>query len=187
MKSTTVSLFLSTLAILLPVTHALATPTQECVLTIPGVPGESTVVHNGIDVLTLSFGVREASRATSGTAGGRTGRPEFSEFIITKKLDKSSPKLMLSCASGTHYPHVTLECRKAGGERSREFYLRYVLSDVLVSSYQAVGSSGNDVPTDQVSFNFGQIDFTYHPQNPDGSQGAAVDACWDLRTERVCR
>ena len=187
MKSTGVSLFFSSLVILLPATQAFATPTQECVLTIPGVPGESTVVHNGIDVLTFSFGVREASRATGATGGGRTGRPEFSEFIVTKRLDKSSPLLMLSSASGTHYPHVTLQCRKAGGESSRQFYLTYTLSDVLVSSYQAVGSSGNDVPTDQVSFNFAQIDFTYHPQNPDGSLGAPVDACWDLRTERVCR
>ncbi len=94
---------------------------------------------------------------------------------------------MLSCAAGTHYHTGTITCRKAGGEGSRQHYLMYTLSDVLVSSYQAVGSSGSDVPTDQVSFNFAQIDFSYRPQNPDGSLGPPVDACWDLRAERVCR
>jgi type VI secretion system secreted protein Hcp len=186
MKSTNVTPFLSTVSILLFATQALAT-TQECVLTIPGVPGESTIVANGIDLLSFSFGVRNAPRATSASGGGRAGRPEFSEFIITKKLDKSSPSLMLSCAAGTHYHEATISCRKAGGESSRQVYLMYTLSDVLVSSYQGVGSSGSDVPTDQVSFNFDRIDFNYHPQHPDGSLGPPVNACWDLRAERVCR
>jgi type VI secretion system secreted protein Hcp len=180
-----VAVFLSAVAILLSATQAFATA-QECILSIPGVPGESTVVPNGIDVLTLAWGLHNAANAARATGSGRASRPEFSEFTITKKLDKSSPHLMLTCAEGAHYPHVILMCRKAGGERSHQDYLVYTLTDVLVSSYQEVGSSGNEIPTDQVSFSYGKIDFSYRPQNPDGSLGSPVDACWDLHAERAC-
>jgi type VI secretion system secreted protein Hcp len=184
MKSTSVPVFFSTLAMLLSA-KAFATG-ETCVLTVPGVPGESTSVPNAIDLLTFSWGLHNTTHVGATGGGAGAGRPQFSEFTITKKLDKSSPLLMLASAEGTHYPHATITCRKGGGERQQD-YLRFTLSDVVVSSYQVVGSSGNELPTDQISFNFSRVEFNYHPQEPDGSLGPPVNACWDLRTERVCR
>ena len=55
-------------------------------------------------------------------------------------------------------------------------------SDVLVSSYQTGGSThADDLPTDQISFNFGKIEMEYRPQNPDGSLDQPVMGGWDVQ------
>ena len=181
MKSTSVQVLFSTLTMLCA-TQAFAT--QTCVMSIPGVPGESTSVPNGIDLFAFSWGLQNSSHPLATGGGAGRSRPQFNEFSVTKRLDKSSPLLMLGAAEGTHYATVTISCRKVGGEREQE-YLKYVLTDALVSSYHSSGSS--DIPTDSISLNFSRVEFTYHPQNPDGTLGHPVVACWDLRSERSCR
>jgi len=178
-KTTSLPIFLS-LAMLLSATQASAQQ-SSCVLTISGVPGESTAVPNGIDLFAFSWGLQNTPR--TGEGGGAISRPQFNEFSITKRLDKSSPLLMLGSAQGTHYANATISCRKVSADRAQE-YLRYTLSDVLVASYQS--SASNEVPTDSISFNFSRVEFTYRPQNPDGSLGPPVTVCFDVRIGRSC-
>jgi type VI protein secretion system component Hcp len=56
---------------------------------------------------------------------------------VTVSARGASPTLRLHCATGAHYPAVTLNCRKAGGTQTE--YLRFKMTDVLISSYQVNG------------------------------------------------
>jgi type VI secretion system secreted protein Hcp len=149
-------------------------------LKLEGVPGESTdSKHAGsIDLLSFSWG--ETNSGTSGQGGGAgSGKVNPQDFHFVKKLDKSSPVLFISCATGKVFKTATVTARKAGGKQ--EDYLIFKLSDVLISSYQTGGSAGSDVvPTEQFSFNFAKLEMAYKEQKPDGSLGGEVKQAYDF-------
>jgi type VI secretion system secreted protein Hcp len=175
---------LSTLAVLMFATRASSdpppAPSSGCVIVINGLPGESTTVPDGIDLFSFGWGIENSPSRHS-----ERGRVEFNDLTITKKLDKSSPKLLLASAEGQRLPSATLTARKDGAQ---DPYLTVTLSDVLVSSYQTAGSCmDGGVPTDQVSFNYTKIDWTYRQQGADGGfVGNPVRTCWDVRAHRPC-
>ncbi len=166
-------------------------------LNLDGIKGESADdKHKGeIDIMSFSWGATNTGTNVSGGGGG-AGKVSFEDIHITKTVDKSSPLLMLACASGQHIKSAVLACRKAGGEQQE--YLKITLTDVLVSSYQS-GGHGHDVagnssadngqtfgpvPTDTISLNFAKITYEYKPQKPDGSLDSAVNAGWDIKANK---
>jgi type VI secretion system secreted protein Hcp len=154
-------------------------------LKIEGIEGESTDgKHKGeIDVESFSGGETQAGTAARGGGGG-AGKVSMNDFHFVMKINKASPKLMLACASGEHYKKAVLTCRKAGKEQQE--YLKWTLTDCLVSSYQTGGSSNGEVmPTDQVSLNFSKIEVEYKEQKPDGTLGGSVKAGWDLKSNKT--
>jgi type VI secretion system secreted protein Hcp len=84
--------------------------TGDMFLKIDGVEGEAKDKTHGkeIDVLAWAWG---ASNAGSGS-----GKVKVHDLTITKNVDSSSPKLLLACFAGTHYPSALLTVRKAGGQ-----------------------------------------------------------------------
>jgi len=114
-----------------------ATAAVDMFLKLDGVDGESVdKKHPGtIEVESFSWGMEKA--ASSGGGGGGAGLPAtFSDFTIHKLLDKSSPVLMLACATGQHIKSAQLYVRKAGGTQT-DFYV-VTLSDILVTSFPRV-------------------------------------------------
>jgi type VI secretion system secreted protein Hcp len=153
-------------------------------LKVDGVDGESTDdKHKGeIQLDSWSFGGTNAGSFSSGGGGG-TGKVALGDFHFVKKVDKSSAKLFTSCCTGEHLKKATLVCRKAG--KDQQEFLTIILSPVLVSSFQTGGSAGSDViPMDQVSLNYGKIEFKYKEQKPDGSLGGEVIGGWDVTTNK---
>jgi type VI secretion system secreted protein Hcp len=147
-------------------------------LKIDGIEGESTSdKHKGeIDVLSFSWGASQTASSTG--AGGGAGKVQFQDIHFTSNLSKASPKLMLACATGEHIKEVILT-GELSGKRGQKF-LEIKLTDVLISSYQSGGSSG-DVPTDSFSLNFAKIEFKYFPVNKDGSLGEPVSSGWNVK------
>ena len=128
------------------------------------------------------MGATNAGSFSSGGGGG-TGKVSMNNFNIVKKTDKASAKLFTACCTGEHLKTATLVCRKAGGEQQE--FLTIILTSVLVSSYQTSGSSGSDViPMEQVSMDFGKIEYKYKEQKPDGSLGGEVVGGWDVTTNK---
>jgi type VI secretion system secreted protein Hcp len=153
-------------------------------LKIDGIPGESNdAKHKGeIEVDSFSWGATNAGSHASGGGGG-TGKVVFNDLHFTTHVNKSSPLLMLACASGQHIKKAVLTCRKAGGDQQE--YYTVTLEDVMISSYQTGGHAGGDaIPTDQVSINFTSIKFEYKPQKADGSLDSAVNAGWNLKENK---
>jgi type VI secretion system secreted protein Hcp len=154
-------------------------------LKVEGVDGESTDdKHKGeIELESWSFGGTNPGSFSSGGGGG-TGKVALSDFHFVKKVDKASAKLFASCCSGEHLKTATLVCRKAG--KTPQEFLTIIMSPVLVSSFQGGGSAGSDVvPMDQISFNYGKIEFKYKEQKPDGSLGGEIIGGWDVTTNKV--
>jgi type VI secretion system secreted protein Hcp len=158
----------------------------DAFLKIEGIDGESTDLQHkdAIEISSFSFGVSNPTTISSATGGAGAGKAQFQDFHFTSSMTKASPKLMLSCATGTHIKKAELFCRKAGGnERAPVEFLKITLTDVLVSSYQT-GGSNDIIPTDQFSLNYAKIEFDYTPQKSDGSLDSAVTASWDLKANK---
>lgn len=150
-------------------------------LKLDGIDGESedSKFKGHIDLHSWSWGATNSGSSSTGGGGG-SGKVSMQDFHFVMPHNNASPKLMLACASGEHIKKAVLICRKAG--KDQQEFLKIVLSDVLVSSYQTGGSAHGDViPLDQVSINFGKIEHHYKPQKADGSLGAAVIAGWHVK------
>jgi len=150
-------------------------------LKLDPIKGESTDAKftGQIELQSFSFSCAQSGTQQSGSGGG-AGKVKFQDLHCTKPMDLASNKLMLACASGQHFPTVTLTCRKAGGDQNP--FCVYTLTDVLVSSYQCGGHGHSEIlPTDQFSMNFGSIKFEYGVQNADGSVGAMQPTGWNVK------
>jgi type VI secretion system secreted protein Hcp len=153
----------------------------------PDIVGESSDTKFGkaIEILSFSMGVSNPATIGSATGGGAGGKASFSPFSIMKRTDSASPVLMQGCASGVHYASAVLSLRKAGGATAL-VYLTYTFSEVFIESIQWSGSTGgDDVPTESVSFAYGQLQVSYQPQSKTGTaQGAAIPGGWSVLTNQ---
>lgn len=149
-------------------------------LKIDGIDGESrNADHKGeIDIGSFSWGASSDAGAAKGAGAGKVS---FTDIHFTKNVDKSSPMLMLAAAKGQHIKEAVLTVERSG-EKSEQF-LQVKLTNVVVSSYQQDGRSG-EAPTDGFSLSFAKIEFTYKPLNSDGSPGAAVTGSWDIKENK---
>jgi type VI secretion system secreted protein Hcp len=155
-------------------------------LKIPGIEGESTdSAHGGeIEILSWSWGESNASTHESGTTGGSAGKGHLQDMTCTLRASKATPKLMQYCADGKHITEETvLTCRRAG--ETPQDYLLIKMKPVYISSYQTGGSSGDIVPIDTVSLNFGAVKFEYCPQKEDGSLDAAIEGAFNVQTNEA--
>jgi type VI secretion system secreted protein Hcp len=161
--------------------------TTDFFLKLEGIKGESTdAKHKGeIEIESFSAGLTNSgSFANAPGAGGGSGKVSFQDIHFTKKVDSSSPLLMLACATGQHIKEATLICRKAGGDQQE--YLKIKLTDCLVSSFQQGGHGGDGtlIPVDQLGINFAKINFDYLPQDATGKVGNAIRSGYDLKANK---
>ncbi len=156
-------------------------------LKIGDIKGESLDdKHKGeIDLMSFRFSVRQPGGAAVVGAGGGVGKAQFGEFEFSKRIDSASAKLMLACASGQHFPEVTLTCRRAGGTQAD--FMKIKLENVLVSAYESLGGDANfkdTLPIDTFHLNFAKITYNYMAQNSDGTVGANTMTGWDLQANK---
>jgi type VI secretion system secreted protein Hcp len=151
-------------------------------LKIDGIPGESVdkAHKDEIELESFSWGETNSGAPQPGGGGGGAGKVQIQDLHVVALVNKASPTLMLACATGKHLKQAVLTARKAG--KGQQEFLVFKFSDVLVSSYQIGGSShGDQLPTDQVSFNFAKIEMEFRPQKADGTLDAGVKAGWDVK------
>lgn len=153
-------------------------------LKLDGIAGESTdAAHKGeIDVESWSWGVSNSGSTSSGGGGG-AGKASFQDFHFVTRISKASPALFLSCATGSHLKEANLSGVRDIGKAKGTDFLKYKLSDVLVSSVQH-GDSAADVPSEQFSLNFAKVEVSYFPQSGSGKIGPPVTAGYDLKANK---
>jgi len=165
MKTMTFALALTTFAVLSTASAQLAQvradraaprPAQSAVLAFT--IDDSELRSMSIRSSSLPFSADGAATQARGSGGG-AGKASFNDLSITMKANKATPMLMQYCATGQHYKKAVISVRKAGG-RPDEYYT-ITMSDVLVSSYQTGGSSGDSRPMESLSLNFSKIEFDY--------------------------
>jgi type VI secretion system secreted protein Hcp len=90
---------------------------SDVFLKVDGIKGESTDAYHKdeIEVVGWSWGASEVFivSVSGGTVGGK---PKFTDLVVTKPVDKTSPKLLRACLKVTHINEVVLTQRKAARE-----------------------------------------------------------------------
>lgn len=127
-----------------------------------------------------SFTVGAATPGISPTAD--KARPEIHDFYITMTTCRASPVLLLASATGEKFQQALLACRKPGG--GPQVYLKYLLTDVVVTSFQTSGSAADVVPTDSASLHFDKVEIEYREENPDGTLAAPVKVGYDKKAKK---
>ena len=143
-----------------------------------GVDGESINVHHKdqIEVMSWSWGVSQSGMGATGGGAG-SGKVSLQDFHFTRYVDKASPALFLRCASGVHFPTVSLRFTRPEFTTGEDYYV-ITLHDVTVTSIQSdrpevvAGSTLSPVPTERVSLNFQKIEMEYRPLVRDPATGA---------------
>ena len=135
---------------------------------------------NGIEISEFSFGAENTINISSATTGAGAGKATFKEFTVKKMVDNGSPKLLVTLGAGGHYKIVQLFLRKSGAKKGSTggAYLVFAFGMVAVKSLEWSGSSGDDVPTETVIFEYGELYVGYKPQKEDGSLGKLESGGW---------
>jgi type VI secretion system secreted protein Hcp len=138
-------------------------------LKIDGIDGESTDDRHKGEIEITSW---SASAATAATTSGKSKGACIKDITFTKTLDKASPLLLANAVSGMNIPAATFVARKAG--KDQQEYLKIELKDVIITSVQDAGSTGESVPMESITLGFGSLNLQYKAQKPDGSLGDVV-------------
>ena len=133
-----------------------------------------------IEVLSYSWGVSNAGSMAHGSGGGE-GKATFHDLSFTHNVDKASPVLMQSCATGVHLKEATITHRKSG--KGQQEYLIIKMNDVIVTSVSH-GGTGDGGSSENVSIAFAKVDMEYKPQKPDGSLDAGIHFKYDLKAQK---
>jgi len=147
-------------------------------LDLPGVPGDSQVkgFEKQIELNSFQFGLSNPVQMATDKVRGKA---TFSEFVVTKKLDKASPALMLRTANMAAFPSARLQVTRssATGEST---VVRYCLTNVQLTSFSQSGSGDGDLPSESVSLSYGTIVQSYTEQSADGKPGDVFTSGWDV-------
>ena len=138
-----------------------------------GIDGEAKDSNHDkwIDVLSIDYSI---TRDTSSTTARSIGAPIFSDIVVTKELDKASPKLAEAISTGKVIPKVEIHLTDG-----RQTYYAYELTNVMITSYSVSGDA-DDRPTEEVAFNFEQIRTTYTEYGSDGTKKGNVEYSWKV-------
>jgi len=152
---------------------------------INGIQGESRDKghKDEIDVLTWTWGLSNQVMAPSAGGGAGAGKVKFQDISFTHLVDKASPNLMLSCASGKHIQEARITVRRSDPTTPQEFLL-IKLQDVMVTGVQSSATRGPEGLMEQVTLNFAKVDFEYKAQKHDGTLEAGLHFNWDLKLNR---
>lgn len=136
--------------------------------------------QKAIAIDSFSFGIHNTVNIGSATGGAGAGKAQFSQFKITKAVDRTSPNLLLYAGRGAHIQQVDLYLRKAGGGKaSGAVFLQYSFKLVAVADVQWSGASGDDTVKEEVTFEYGALQVKYTSQAPNGGTGSTYTGGWN--------
>ncbi len=153
-------------------------------LKLDGIEGESVDKQHPkeIEVLSYNWAVTQSGSIGAGGGGG-AGKAVFDELRFVARLQKSSPKLFIACASGKHVKTGVLTVRKPGAKPFE--FLKLTLTDVLVSSYEHLApAEDSGGALEEVGLRFAKIKMEYTEQSKTGAAGGVTTAEWDLKTNK---
>ena len=113
-----------------------------------------------IELGSFQWGVGRSVTSTSKGSDTREGsEPSISEIVVSKRLDKASPKLWQDAVGGDFSNDVTISMTTTTKDKV-ETYLEYTLKEVGLSGYSASGGS-DDPPGESLSLNFAAVTWKY--------------------------
>lgn len=154
------------LAVFACISTTVASAAFDAFLKIEGIDGEVNAggITGAMGVADYSWGVSNTSVGSSGVA---TGKRVHKPLTFVKQIDKASPLLYKSCATGKHYDKATLVVRSSDGSGRIQLLMQYELEDVIITSVHVamgdVNGDGTAELTEQVTITFSKISWTHVP------------------------
>jgi type VI secretion system secreted protein Hcp len=131
-----------------------------------------------IEVLSYSWGVQQ----TLGPVDEGSGKANFQDFTIVHRIDKSTPALMLACATGSHFKDATITHRKSGKEPLE--YLIIKMDDLIITGVTHGGDTTGP-GSETVTLSFAKVDLEYRAQKQDGTLDAGIHFKYDIKGNKV--
>ena len=157
-------------------------------LKIDGIDGNvSSQGHTGwIGVNSLQHGVKRNLNVTPGKVADREGTtPQISELILTKKVDKASPRLFAASCSGGSQGTILIHACHTGSQL--ETFLQYTLSDGVISNYEVIGMSDEHSQElqEKLHINFTKMEMKFTPRDASNRAGHPIVSSYDLKTAKT--
>jgi type VI secretion system secreted protein Hcp len=152
-------------------------------LKVEGIEGESTDPDHKAwcELSSFSQGQQDARDDSVRTVG----RVAMEDILVTKALDKASPRLAAAVCKGTRFSEVQIHLITSFATGNKTYYA-YELKGVLVSSYHVDGSAGGDTaPTEEISLNFEWIRATYTEYDEDGRAQGTAEYTYDVKANKT--
>jgi type VI secretion system secreted protein Hcp len=133
-------------------------------LRIDQIPGEDPDQKHARWIQIMSFTFSGNTGGSAGMGSGMAGgKVTCQDFVVTKYVCQSSPKLFQYCCAGQQIKDATVEfCRSGQKSAEQEMFLKYDFADMIVSSYSTGGSAGDGgLPMETISFNFSKMNMEY--------------------------
>jgi type VI secretion system secreted protein Hcp len=155
----------------------------------PAINGGAAGEHRGeIEVLSWSHGFVQPTTPTRPFAGGGgVEQANHQNLSFTKYLDTSTNELLKFCWSGKQIGKATISCfRSASADDAKPVrYLEIIMEHVVISNYNVSGGPG-DVPVENVSLDYGTVQYTYldRKHTEAGDEGSNLPSGHDPEKER---
>lgn len=125
----------------------------------------------------FQWGVGRAVSIPHGAEDTREGsEPSVSEVVVTKRMEKASPKLWQDAVGGNFSTKVNIKFTTTTKDKV-ESYLEYELTDTGLSAY-SVSAGSDDPPQESLSLNFAKVTWKYGAVDAKGGSKPDVVG-WD--------
>ncbi len=134
-----------------------------------------------IVVDSFQYGVNRSMTSPSRASLSReASEVNISEIVVTKQMDKSSPKLWQEAVGGVLDSTVKFKFT-TGGKNETTIYGDFVLDGCGISAY-SMSSGADAMPIESLSINFTKITWSFTPTDEKGS-GTPEKVGWNLATQ----
>src|SRR4051794_18739393 len=132
-----------------------------------------------IELNSFQWGVgRAIGTAARGMETRESSEPSISEIVVTKRMDKSSTKLLMDAVAGDLSATVKFKFTTTTKD-TVDTFLAMEVENCGLSGYSL--SSGGDAPSESLSLNFTKVSMTYTGR--DSKVGGSPDTVgYDLTT-----
>lgn len=135
-----------------------------------------------IQLNSFQWGVGRGVTTPHGTDDTREGsEPSVSEVVVSKRMEKSSPKLWQDAVGGDFSSSVTIVFTSTTKDKV-ESYLQYEFTNTGLSGY-SVSSNSDDPPQESLSLNFSKVTWKYSALDAKTS-GKPDVVGWDLTQQK---
>jgi type VI secretion system secreted protein Hcp len=146
-------------------------------ITFDGMPGESKdKEHAGwSDALSFSQGLTSSASAHVATGAG-AGSADLLDVVVTKPLDKASPKLAQAGYQGLIVKNVKIHITRSlsGGAKT---YFVCELTNAVITGYH-LNATTDHTPVEEVSIGYGAMNTTYTEYDAAGAaKGTTTFSC----------
>jgi len=150
---------------------------------LEGIDGESQDKdHKGwIDIEDFNLGVHKPTEyAASGGHGANRGDTVAQPLVISKHVDKSTPKLFEGVANGTRFSKVEVHITATASGGGKVTYLKFELENVYISSNTFGGHVQSEhIPNESIQLHYATVKVTYTEYDEKGKKKGDVAGGWN--------